>query len=420
MNASLLGNRKVLVAHPRRHHLHHTAVAYQQAKRLAGFLTSVYVARPRRLDSIARLPLGRVAMAARKLTEYHCPRLQADNVLISPDGLLAKLTMRCLGGVRFIEREGSIAGLAGKLCAEHGWVCHMPCLHAVEAFETCHGAGAPCVLEQYIGHRREGRDLMQIEHERWGIPFDAHAAEHLGFSPARIDSNDRELELAAAVIVGSPFVAQTLKNQGVPAARIHIAQYGVELNHYRPQFNQRHESEPLQIAFVGQVGLRKGILYLLQAVKQLGEQVAHVHVYGQLMLPGKLLEPFEKYMTAHGHVPRSTLVDRMANCHAFALPSLWEGSSYAVYEAMAMGKPAIVTANTGSVITDGVDGFVVPIRSADAIAEAILAFREEARRQALATAAAENVRRYDWPTYGRAMLKGLGIGDGGKRHPAID
>jgi len=53
----------------------------------------------------------------------------------------------------------------------------------------------------------------------------------------------------------------------------------------------------------------------------------------------------------------------------FLLPSLCEGSATVCYEALAAGLPVITTPNAGSVVRDGVDGFIVPIRDAEAIAE---------------------------------------------------
>ena len=51
------------------------------------------------------------------------------------------------------------------------------------------------------------------------------------------------------------------------------------------------------------------------------------------------------------------------------LPSLCEGSATATYEALAWGLPVVCTRNAGSVVRDGVEGFIVPVREGRAIAE---------------------------------------------------
>jgi glycosyltransferase involved in cell wall biosynthesis len=55
----------------------------------------------------------------------------------------------------------------------------------------------------------------------------------------------------------------------------------------------------------------------------------------------------------------------------FLLPSVCEGSATVCYEALANGLPVICTPNTGAIVRDGVDGYVVPIRSVEPIVEAI-------------------------------------------------
>ena len=52
----------------------------------------------------------------------------------------------------------------------------------------------------------------------------------------------------------------------------------------------------------------------------------------------------------------------MAAADVFVFPSLFEGSAVVTYEALACGLPSVVTPDAGSVVRDGVEGFVVPGR----------------------------------------------------------
>ena len=45
-----------------------------------------------------------------------------------------------------------------------------------------------------------------------------------------------------------------------------------------------------------------------------------------------------------------------------------------MYEALAAGLPVVCTPNAGSVVRDGIDGYVIPIREAQAITEALMTF----------------------------------------------
>jgi glycosyltransferase involved in cell wall biosynthesis len=77
-------------------------------------------------------------------------------------------------------------------------------------------------------------------------------------------------------------------------------------------------------------------------------------------------------------------------------------------EAMACGVPVITTPNCGSVIRDGVDGFIVPIRDAAAIAdkiERLLGDRE--LRGRMGRSARERAREFTWQRYGERLISAL-------------
>ena len=63
-----------------------------------------------------------------------------------------------------------------------------------------------------------------------------------------------------------------------------------------------------------------------------------------------------------------------ASCDVFSLPTSYEGTSQAIFEAMAQGKP-IVSTSVGGVpyqVTDGLEGYLVPFSDADALARRII------------------------------------------------
>lgn len=61
----------------------------------------------------------------------------------------------------------------------------------------------------------------------------------------------------------------------------------------------------------------------------------------------------------------------MGSCDVLVLPSIVEGRALVQQEAMACGLPVIATPNAGveDLIEDGTAGFLVPIRTPEAIAE---------------------------------------------------
>ena len=91
---------------------------------------------------------------------------------------------------------------------------------------------------------------------------------------------------------------------------------------------------------------------------------------------------------------RDDALNILAACDLFVLASLYEGLPVALLEAMALGKPPVVTAVGGipEVITDGVDGFMVKPKDYEALANRIIALqRDEELRSQISGRAARTV-----------------------------
>jgi glycosyltransferase involved in cell wall biosynthesis len=114
-----------------------------------------------------------------------------------------------------------------------------------------------------------------------------------------------------------------------------------------------------------------------------------------------------------GPIPRSEIVDQFAWADVFLLPSICEGSATVTYEALACGLPVVCTPNTGSVVRDGVDWFIVPVRDVGAIVGNLetLACRPGLRltmsRRAKARAADFTLQKY-----GQRLIESLETGNG--------
>ena len=92
----------------------------------------------------------------------------------------------------------------------------------------------------------------------------------------------------------------------------------------------------------------------------------------------------------------------------FLLPSICEGSATAVYEALAAGLPVVCTENAGSVVRDGIDGFIVPIRDGTAIAKAITTLADNVgMRAAMSESAVARAADFTVDRYGKRLLSAL-------------
>jgi glycosyltransferase involved in cell wall biosynthesis len=90
------------------------------------------------------------------------------------------------------------------------------------------------------------------------------------------------------------------------------------------------------------------------------------------------------------------------------LPSLHEGFGLVLGEAMAQGLVVIATAHSAApdLIDEGVDGFIIPIRSSDAIVEKLeLLLREPARLREMKQTARRKAATHSWETYRYALVR---------------
>ncbi|MGC1678254.1 MAG: glycosyltransferase family 4 protein, partial [Candidatus Binataceae bacterium] len=101
------------------------------------------------------------------------------------------------------------------------------------------------------------------------------------------------------------------------------------------------------------------------------------------------------------------LAEQYSQASVLVLPSLEEGLALVQAQAMACGVPVIATTNAGAedLFTDGVEGFVVPIRDPDAIASKLVYLYEHPEaRDAMGAAALARVRELGgWNSYGEKM-----------------
>jgi glycosyltransferase involved in cell wall biosynthesis len=252
--------------------------------------------------------------------------------------------------------------------------------------------------------------LMREEYARWG-----QAARDWHGGLPRMKA---EIELADYVLIPSSFVHQTFLAQGVADDRLLQVPFGVDCVRFRPA--SEAPSGPFTVLFVGRLELGKGIPYLLEAWCRLGWRDAELVLVGALQPDYAQLFERQVHGLASvrviGHVADSMPYYRRA--HLFAFPTLHEGSALTTYEAMACGLPVITTPNAGSVVRDGVEGLLVPIRDAEALAEALEQLRQDASlRRAMGAAARARAEAYTWSTSEdalAAMLGGLPAGKGGR------
>jgi glycosyltransferase involved in cell wall biosynthesis len=286
----------------------------------------------------------------------------------------------------------------------HGWTTE-----CIRSLEEAGRLGAKTIVERPAPHPRTAWRLLTEEYERWGVPF--HREEGPRFL-RKIDRRyrdeeiaPREFDLADRVVVQSEFCARSFLEQGFPHGKIVILPRAVELGEYPSRRERAHG--PFRVLFVGTVCLRKGFLDLLHAWDNLNLPDGELWVLGEIheeTVP--FLKPYRDRSSIRFFGHRKEGVPRMfAESSVFVLPSITEGSAKTTYEAMAAGLPVITTPNSGSLIRDGVEGFLVGIRNPEAIGERILhLYRNREEAESMGEAARRHVAEYSWERYEDRMI----------------
>ena len=189
--------------------------------------------------------------------------------------------------------------------------------------------------------------------------------------------------------------------------------YGSRLERFYPDPGVSRNHEEFRILFVGAAGPRKGFMDLLSAFEQLQHPAKHLLLIGSLAPEAQamLAQADTSRVTVLGSVPNAQLRQHYSQASVFVLPSVEEGLAMVLGEAMACGCPVIASTNTGAseLITDGKEGFIVPIRSPEVIADRLQQLADQpALRERMGQAALARVQQLGgWDSYGDAWEAAL-------------
>jgi len=276
----------------------------------------------------------------------------------------------------------------------------------LELLHHARANGLFAVMEQTIAPAAIEEDLLRAE-----------TVDHSGWEPARVHDRYRaqlaereraEWESAHLILCASEFVRDGINKCGGPVERCCVVPYGVESLPGAPPRNGRGSGHrTLCVLTVGAVGLRKGTPYVLAAARSLRGR-AEFRVVGDAKAGGYIRPTPSDNLMLLRSVPRSEIQVHYDWADVFLLPSICEGSATVCYEALAAGLPVITTPNSGSIVRDGIDGYIVPIRSCEAIVERLERLASD--RDLLASMskkARERSAEYTIEKYGERLLAAI-------------
>lgn len=198
----------------------------------------------------------------------------------------------------------------------------------------------------------------------------------------------RAMKLADAVIAPSQHVAALVRGWGVPPERVHVIYNGIPASELKSTDRTELRRElglPIDrclLVSVGRLEPVKGVDVAIRALEYLPENCELVIVGdgSQRKALEALAAPFGGHVRFVGHQPQDITLRYLRAADVFVLSSHTEGLPHVVLEALSVGTPAVATAVGGSpeVLTDGVNGLLVPPNDPSALATAAMWIHDDA------------------------------------------
>ncbi len=374
---------KAVVTHAGRRDSYQLALALDEGNLLEALITDFYW-------TPAVYSLLKTALPHRGIPERICPDLDPKRVHLAPKAVLADVAMKVARRKNWHGyKDIALGGAARRRAIQTHSALFSYSYYAQSAFRRADTELDYRFLFQLHPHPQSVQEILTEEIERTPMARASLMMEaEMSLPQEAFAQMAEESQLANGWVAASRYTAQTLAAHGVPAEKIHVVPYGVSLTQFPPRPCPPGKDEPFTIIYVGSLIQRKGLSYLLDAVRALKTKTG---VGVRLILRGRggvdreLLKHYGDIdFDLKLGVPLSELVRDLHRSDVFVLPSLTEGFAQVILEAMACGLPVITTANTCApdVITEGVHGFILPIRGSEAITEKIVWGMEN--REALA------------------------------------
>jgi starch synthase len=246
--------------------------------------------------------------------------------------------------------------------------------NACFAFARRHGGKT--LLDAGNSHPDNFWEILTEEHRRWNCP-------HPPISRRAYERARAMLAEVDYVLSPSSFVTNSYLTRGFKPAQILKNAYPTNLANFSPSETPRPKDRPLTLINTGGLSLRKGSPYLLEAFRLVRQK----HPSARLVLVQIVRDDMRAVLPQYRDLPiewspplpHPELAELLRSADIFILPSLEEGLARTSLEAIACGLPVIVTAHTGSndYVQPGVNGEIVPIRDAKAIADAVLKWSDK-------------------------------------------
>jgi glycosyltransferase involved in cell wall biosynthesis len=236
---------------------------------------------------------------------------------------------------------------------------------ALELFRFAKQRGWQTVLGQVDPGPEEQR-IVAAEHRR----YPALATHWQPAPPSYWEGWHQEIALADRIIVNSTWSRDCLLKEGVSAEKLEIVPL-VYTSEPRKRPGRAADG-PLQVLFLGQISLRKGVGRLLDAMRLLKDEPIALTLAGPTTIDPSAWADLPNVRWT-GPVPRSDVGRLYDAADVFILPTLSDGFALTQLEALARGLPVIASKQCGNAVIDGQNGWIFQDLQPETIANTLRA-----------------------------------------------
>lgn len=252
--------------------------------------------------------------------------------------------------------------------------CYLFTQVALETLRWARAEGIPTAIDNPNGHIRNFQQVCEREAQRWfGKKYRGHP------SAAMLERIEEEYQLADRIRVYAPWGRASMQDFGVAADKIHVLRQAINLERFHARRWNADLSRPgagrgpLRVCYVGSLDLRKGFVYLLQAIRAVGAASIRLRIIGatgdadchKLLVreSAGLQVTFEPGDSIPVYQESELLV----------IPTLEDGLPFVLVEGLACGLPVIVTDQAGAAecVEPGRNGWIVPAAEVEPLAAAL-------------------------------------------------
>ncbi|GAB4497593.1 MAG: hypothetical protein OHK0019_31440 [Saprospiraceae bacterium] len=276
---------------------------------------------------------------------------------------------------------------------------------SLRAIRAVKKAGKIVILERGSSHILYQNEILKEEYARFGIDF--------SIDERVIEKELQEYETCDFISIPSSFVKNSFLEKGVALEKLVMNPYGAS-QIFQPEKRDRKD-DVFRVLYLGGLTVQKGLKYFFEAIRQLEINSKHLEIWFIGSISDELKTEIERHKQPNwkfwGHIPQHELPEKITQCDVGVFPSLQDGFGMVIPQMLGCGVPVIATTNTGGtdIIREGETGFIIPIRSPEAIAEKIMfLYQNPEKLAAMKVAAAASVQNgFTWDDYGERYISFL-------------